>query len=74
MVQVHTRKCGDCGKELTFEEFLRDNPSINEERGRDLFESPIITVYCTGCFLNRPEKPYKTNRRYYYRKRLRLRE
>ena len=74
MKQVQARTCGDCEKELTFEEFLRDNPSVNEERGRDLFESPIITVYCTECFLKRPEKPYKTNRRYYYRNRLRMRE
>ena len=34
MVQVHARKCGDCEKVIEFQDFLRDNPTINEERGR----------------------------------------
>ena len=74
MEQLQSRKCGDCQKEIQFQEFLRENPTIDNERGHDLFESPIITVYCTECFLKRPEKPYKPNRRYYYRKRLRRRD
>ncbi len=74
MEQLQSRKCGDCQKEIQFQEFLRENPTIDNERGQDLFESPIITVYCTECFLKRPEKPYKPNRRYYYRKRLRRRD
>ncbi|HEC38027.1 hypothetical protein LCGC14_0847760 [marine sediment metagenome] len=72
--QLHTRKCGDCEKEIPFQGFLRENPTIDNERGRDLFDSPIITVYCTECFLKRPEKPYKTNRRYYYQKRYKKRD
>ncbi|KKL75174.1 hypothetical protein LCGC14_2057530 [marine sediment metagenome] len=66
--QPKARKCGDCEKKIQFQEFLRENPSIDNERGRELFEDPIITVYCTECFLKRPERPFKTNRRYYYRK------
>ncbi len=68
MEQLQARTCGDCKKEIQFHEFLRDNPTIDYERGCDLFDSQIITVYCTECFLKRPEKPYKTNRRYYYQK------
>ncbi|KKN57275.1 hypothetical protein LCGC14_0564030 [marine sediment metagenome] len=73
MVQLQARKCGDCEKEIEFQDFLRDNPTIDNERGHALFESPIITIYCTECFLKRPEKPYKTNRRYYYRNNRRIR-
>lgn len=73
MEQLQARKCGDCKKEIQFRDFLRDNPTIDDERGRDLFESPIITIYCTECFLKRPEKPYRTNRRYYYRNNRRIR-
>jgi len=73
MEQLQARKCGDCEKVISFQDFLRDNPTIDNERGRDLWKSSLITVYCTKCFLNRPEKPYKPNRRYYYRNYRRIR-
>ncbi|HEC41125.1 hypothetical protein LCGC14_2397500 [marine sediment metagenome] len=73
MEQLQARKCGDCEKVISFQDFLRDNPTIDDKRGCDLWKSPLITVYCTKCFLNRPEKPYKTNRRYYYRNHRRIR-
>ena len=53
MEQLQARKCGDCEKVISFQDFLRDNPTIDDERGRDLWESSLITVYCTKCFLNR---------------------
>ncbi|KKL49919.1 hypothetical protein LCGC14_2310710 [marine sediment metagenome] len=29
MESLPARKCGDCKKEIQFQEFLRENPSIN---------------------------------------------
>ncbi|KKL20492.1 hypothetical protein LCGC14_2454910 [marine sediment metagenome] len=74
MEQLQARKCGDCKKEIQFQEFLRENPSIDKERGLGIFDDPFMTVYCTDCFLKRPEKPYKTNRRYYYQRRFKKRD
>ncbi len=74
MQQLKSKECGDCGKRIPFQIFLRDNPTILVERAQDLWEDPLIIPYCPECFLNRPEKPYKRRRRYYYNDRLKLRK
>ncbi len=74
MQQLESRECGDCGKDMPFQIFLRDNPTISLERAQDLWEDPLIIPYCPECFLNRPERPYKRRRRYYYHDRLKMRK
>ena len=57
------KKCCDCGKKLTFQEFCRNNPSLLSKRAYQLWEDPLITPYCPNCFFQRPEKPFKLKRR-----------
>lgn len=57
------KKCCDCGKKLTFQEFCRNNPSLPSKRACKFWEDPLITPYCPNCFFNRPEKPFKVKRR-----------
>ncbi|MFW9821507.1 MAG: hypothetical protein ACFFE4_01140 [Candidatus Thorarchaeota archaeon] len=73
MWQLDSKECGDCGKEIPFQIFLRDNPTISLKRARDLWNDPLIITYCPECFLNRPERPYRRRRRYYYNDRLKMR-
>ena len=74
MQQSQPKKCGDCGQIIPFQIFLRDNPTITPKRARDLWKDPLIIPYCPVCFLNRPERPYKRLRRYYYNDRLKMRK
>ena len=73
MEQTIKKKCGDCGKLIPFQIFLRDNPTISKNRAQELWNDPFIITYCPQCFLNRPEKPYRRRRRYYYNDRLKMR-
>jgi len=57
--------CVDCGKLISYSEFLRDNPSISELRAKDLWNDSMITVFCPDCYFNRPEKPFKVKRGYF---------
>ncbi|MFX0028821.1 MAG: hypothetical protein ACFE8B_06400 [Candidatus Hermodarchaeota archaeon] len=74
MAQIKTRKCGDCGILIPFQIFLRDNPTISMKRAQELWNDPFIIPYCPQCFLNRPEKPYRRRKRYYYNDRLKMRK
>ncbi|MBY8985566.1 MAG: hypothetical protein KGD65_10880 [Candidatus Lokiarchaeota archaeon] len=74
MLQLQPKRCGDCGRIIPFQIFLRDNPTITAKRAQDLWEDPLIIPYCPECFLNRPEKPYRRRRRYYYNDRLKMRK
>lgn len=67
------KNCIDCGKSISFEAFCRENPSITLHNAKELWENPLISVYCYNCFFKRPEKPYKQRRRYYYNNYLKLR-
>ena len=64
-ILVSSKNCCDCGKLLSFHEFCRINPSLNNKRAQDLWENPLITPYCPLCFFNRKEKPFKRKRREY---------
>jgi hypothetical protein len=57
------KKCFDCGKVLTFQEFCRSHPSLTVNKALVLWEDPILSVYCPNCFFNRPEKSFKVKRR-----------
>jgi hypothetical protein len=74
MQHLEPKECGDCGQKIPFNIFLRDNPTIAIGRAKDLWEDPLIITYCPDCFLNRPEKPYRRRRRYFYNDRLKMRK
>ncbi|TFG30175.1 MAG: hypothetical protein EU532_01685 [Promethearchaeota archaeon] len=57
------KKCCDCGKEITFQEFCRDNPWLQRREAYELWENPHIATYCLNCFFNRPEKPFRVKKR-----------
>jgi hypothetical protein len=69
MDRKNTQECCDCGKVLTFEDFLEINPNMSIEKANKLWRMPKISKYCVNCFLERPKKPYKNrSRRYSYYK------
>ncbi|MFW9972348.1 MAG: hypothetical protein ACFFDF_19335 [Candidatus Odinarchaeota archaeon] len=57
--------CIDCGKTISFSEFLNDNPSISEERAKGLWKDSMISIFCPNCYFNRPEKPFKVKRSHF---------
>ncbi len=57
------KNCVDCGKLIDFENFCKLNPSLDNKTALDLWENPLISIYCPGCFFHRPEKPFKVKRR-----------
>jgi len=65
MVKETIKRCCDCDKSISFAEFQRNNPAISKEAASDLWENPIINIYCLECFLNRPEMPYRKRKRFY---------
>jgi hypothetical protein len=73
MEQLKERKCGDCGEIIPIDVFLRDNPTLSIEQGKNLWEDLLFTIYCPECFLRRPEKPFRKRRGYNRNNRLKLR-
>jgi hypothetical protein len=63
MNNLKPKHCCDCGKEMTFQEFCRDNPSLHIGKALELWEDSLITTYCPNCFFNRNEKPFKFKKR-----------
>ena len=63
---LELKKCCDCGLSIPFAHFKAINPSLSLLDAKDLYENPLIDVYCPNCFFQRPEKPYKKKRRSYY--------
>ncbi|MFX1286821.1 MAG: hypothetical protein ACFFB5_24495 [Promethearchaeota archaeon] len=62
---IREKKCDDCKKSLTFEEFWQINPSLTEKQAQEFWNDPMILIYCPDCYFNRPEKPFKIKRGYY---------
>lgn len=65
------RNCADCEKIISFKEFCRDNPLLNESAAKDFWNNRLYSIYCTECFYNRPERPFKVRRareRTYFKK------
>ncbi len=60
-----TQNCCDCGKEITFFNFRRNSPSLSIEKVKEIWKTTYISKYCSECFFKRPEKPFKSNKRYY---------
>jgi hypothetical protein len=69
MEKISIKKCCDCNKLINYIEYRRINPSLSTDVAKDLWENPLITIYCPDCFLKRPEKPYRKRKRFlsYYR-------
>jgi len=69
------KHCCDCNKPINLTAFQRSNPLLSTEAATDLWENPLINIYCIECFLNRPEKPYRKRRKYlsYYQFKLKYR-
>lgn len=57
------RFCIDCGKTINFKEFCQNHPLLKNESAKELFNNPIISIYCPSCYFERPEKPFKIRRR-----------
>jgi len=70
---MEDRNCVDCQKVITFEEFCRDNPLLNESAAKEIWNNKLFSIHCPDCFYNRPERPFKIRRerhRPYYHKQL----
>lgn len=59
------KACADCGKLISFSKFLNDNPSFSEMRAKELWNDPIISIFCPDCYFNLPEKPFKLKKGYF---------
>ncbi len=57
------KNCVDCGKLIDFEKFCKLNLSLDKKTALDLWENPLISIYCPDCFFHRPERPFKVKRR-----------
>ena len=63
MLEFFIKTCSDCGIEISFENFCQMNPSIKRTRAKYLYQHPLISIYCSNCYFERPEKPFKKRRR-----------
>ncbi|MFX0000960.1 MAG: hypothetical protein ACFE9Q_12230 [Candidatus Hodarchaeota archaeon] len=59
------KKCAECGKPISFLEFLRDNPSFSKLIGKEVWNDSMILKFCPNCYFNSPEKPFKVKRGYF---------
>ena len=55
--------CFVCKKSISFSEFIRDNPSISKLRGKELWDDPMVAIFCPNCYFNLPERPFRAKRR-----------
>ncbi|MFX0042980.1 MAG: hypothetical protein ACFE8L_08720 [Candidatus Hodarchaeota archaeon] len=62
----NVKNCADCNQSLTFEEFCQINPSISRKMAKKFWNDTMILIYCPDCYFNRPERPFKKRRGYYY--------
>ena len=68
MVQdtMKIKHCCDCNLPIPFAHFMAMHPFLSKLDAKELYENPLIGVYCPNCYFQRPEKPYKKRRRYTY--------
>ncbi|MFX1391059.1 MAG: hypothetical protein ACFE9Z_13425 [Promethearchaeota archaeon] len=59
------KECADCGKLVSYSKFLNDNPNFSEIRAKELWNDPMISIFCPDCYFNLPEKPFKVKRGYF---------
>jgi uncharacterized protein YlaI len=59
------KQCADCGKSISFQKFLTDNPSFSKMRAKELWNDPMISIFCPECYFNISEKPFKIKRGYF---------
>jgi len=59
---IESKKCCDCGLSIPFAEFRTIHPFLSKFDAKELYENPLMGVYCPNCFIQRPEKPYRKRR------------
>ena len=58
------KKCADCAQLVTFKDFCKANPSMPLERAQFFWNDSFFSIYCSKCYYNLPERPFKVKRRY----------
>lgn len=58
------RYCIDCNKKMTFNEFCRDNPSLNKKKAIEYWNNTLYSIHCPNCFFNHSAKPFKIKKGY----------
>ena len=56
------RKCPDCEKIISFDEFLENHPHYSIKKALFIWNDTLLTIFCPKCFFNAPEKPYRKSR------------
>lgn len=56
------KKCVECDQLITFKDFCRVNPSMPLERALFFWNDSFFSIYCSKCYYNLPERPYRRKR------------
>ena len=65
---LESKTCCDCGLSIPFAHFRAINPYLLKSDAKELYEDPLMAIYCPTIYFQRPEKPYKKKKRAYYTK------
>jgi uncharacterized protein YlaI len=66
-IPIESKKCYDCGLRINFNHFKAMHPALSIEDAKELFNNPLVVVYCPNCFFHRPERPYRKRGSFYYK-------
>ncbi|MFX1567423.1 MAG: hypothetical protein ACFFCV_03545 [Promethearchaeota archaeon] len=58
------KKCALCNQLITFRDFCKVNPSMPLEQAQFFWNDSYFSIYCSKCYYNLPERPYRVKRRY----------
>lgn len=64
------KKCANCNRVITFDDFHRNNPTLSLSKAYYFWNDSLFLIYCSDCYFNLPEKPFKLKTGYfnhYYR-------
>ena len=56
------RKCPDCEKVISFDEFLKNHPRYSLKEALFIWNDSLLTIMCPNCFFNAPERPYRKSK------------
>ena len=59
------KKCANCNRVITFGDFRRINPSIPLIKAESFWHDSMFLIYCSECYFNLPEKPFKLKTGYF---------
>jgi hypothetical protein len=64
---MEIKYCCDCDLPIPLNNFIAMHPYLSKSDAKELYENPLIGVYCPDCYFRRPERPYQKRRkpRYY---------